>query len=163
MDPFRDHPSQGAQLCPRPWMTLPSIWITFLSDSVDLYTFSHWFLCRFLSIISVRKFPSNISDTCWPYANEFMSQVPPWVLGSGPSFCTVLAMCVHHFRHPLTLCVKIYSISMIIQSLKIMLLCGFHLYSRHSIWISTFVLLHLCVVYREFLWPIITRCGHMSW
>ena len=53
-----------------------------------------------------------------------MSQVPPWVLGSGLSFCSVLAMCAHHFRHPYTLCVKIYSISMIIQSLKIMLLCG---------------------------------------
>ena len=68
----------------------------------------------------------------------------PWVLGSGPSFCTVLAMCAHHFRCPYTLCVKIYNISMIIQSLKIMLLCGFHRHSRYSIWISTFVLLH-CV------------------
>ena len=68
--------------------------------------------------------------------------MPPWVLGSGPSFCTVLAMCAHHFRHPYTLSVKIYNISMIIQSLKIMLLCGFHWHSRYSIWISTFVLLH---------------------
>ena len=55
---------------------------------------------------------------------------------------TVLAMCVHHFRCPYTLCVKIYNISMIIQSLKIMLLCGFHWHSRYSIWISTFVLFH---------------------
>ena len=31
---------------------------------------------------------------------------------------------------------------MIIQSLKIMLLCGFHWHSRYSIWISTFVLMH---------------------
>ena len=73
-----------------------------------------------------------------------MSKAPPWVLGSGPSFCTVLAMCAHHFRHPYTLCVKIYNISMIIQSLKIILLCDFHWHSRYSIWISTFVLLH-CV------------------
>ena len=68
--------------------------------------------------------------------------MPPWVLDSGPSFCTVLAMCAHHFRCLYTLCVKIYNISMIIQSLKIMLLCGFHWHSRYSIWISTFVLLH---------------------
>ena len=33
---------------------------------------------------------------------------------------------------------------MVIQSLKIMLLCGLHWHSRYSIWISTFVLLH-CV------------------
>ena len=66
----------------------------------------------------------------------------PWVLDSGPSLCTMLAMCAHHFRCPYTLCVKIYNVSMIIQSLKIMLLCGFHWHSRYSIWISTFVLLH---------------------
>ena len=90
-----------------------------------------------------------MSATCWTYANEFndpstdwLSQAPPWVLDSGPSFCTVLAMCAHHFRCLYILCVKIYSISMVIQSLKIMLLCGFHWHSRYSIWISTFVLLH---------------------
>ena len=126
-------------------MTLPNIWITFLSDSVNLYTFSHWFLCRFLSKIwSFELFISTGVDTCWTYANEFMTQAPPWVLGSGPSFCTVLAMCACHFRPPYTLCVKIYNISMVIQSLKIMLLCGFHWHSRYSIWISPFVLLH-CV------------------
>ena len=69
---------------------------------------------------------------------------PRCFLDSGPSFCTVLAMYAHDFRCPYTLCVKIYSISKIIQSLKIMLLCGFHWHSRYSIWISTFVLLH-CV------------------
>ena len=68
--------------------------------------------------------------------------MPPWVLDNGPSFCTVLAICADHFRHPYTLCVKIDNISMIIQSLKIILLCGFHWHSRYSILISTFVLLH---------------------
>ena len=87
-------------------------------------------------------------STDWP------SQVPPWVLDSGPSFSSVLAMCAHHFRCPYTLCVKIYNISMVIQSLKIMLLCGFHWHSRYSIWISTFVLMHFRVVCREFLYPI---------
>ena len=109
-----------------------------------MYTFSHWFLCRnsFLKFGLLELLISAGVDTCWTYANEFMSQAPPWVLDSGPSFCTVLAMCAHHFRCPYTLCVKIYNISMIIQSLKIMLLCGFHWHSMYSIWISTFVLLH---------------------
>ena len=107
---------------------------------------SHWLLCNNLSKIwSFKLFNSTGVNTCWTYANEFMSRVPPRVLGSGPSFCTVLAMCAHHFRCPYTLCVKIYNISMIIQSLKIILLCGFHWHSRYSIWISTFVL--LCAVW----------------
>ena len=74
-------------------------------------------------------------------------------------------MCAHHFRCPYTLCVKICNISMTIQSLKIMLLCGFHWYSRYSIWISTFVLLH-CM---WFTWsscgqqlPSVVRC-HDNW
>ena len=130
-------------------MTLPSILITFLSASVDLYTFSHWFLCRFLPIISVSKVSLQwIWHLLNIYANEFITNslisCPrcPLSPGSGYSFCTVLAICAHHFRHPYTLCVKMYNISMIIQSLKNMLLCGFHWHSRYTIWISTFVLLH---------------------
>ena len=152
MDPFRDHTSQACcslfnrhSAVSKALNDITQYMDHILSDSVDLYTFSHWSLWRNLfKIWSFELFISTGDDTCWTYANEFMSQVPPWVLGSGPSFCTVLAMCSHHFRCPYTLCVKIYSISMIIQSLKIMLLCGFHWHSRYSIWISTFVLLH-CV------------------
>ena len=66
--------------------------------------------------------------------------MPPLVLGSWYSFYTVLVMCAHHFRHPYTLCIKIYNISMIIQSLKIMPMCGFYWHSRYNMWISTFIL-----------------------
>ena len=66
-----------------------------------------------------RKFPSIASDTCWTYANEFNTDLSDWMLpapllllGSGPSFCTVLAMCAHLFRCPYTLCVQISNISM---------------------------------------------------
>ena len=62
-----------------------------------------------------------------------------WTVGLHSVLCW---QCVYHFRYPYTLCVKIYNISIIIQSLKIMLLCGFHWHSRYIIWISTFVLLH---------------------
>ena len=66
-----------------------------------------------------QKFPSIASDTCWTYANEFNTDLSDWMLpvpllllGSGPSFCTVLAMCAHLFRCPYTLCVQISNISM---------------------------------------------------
>ena len=66
-----------------------------------------------------QKFPSIASDTCWTYANEFNTDLSDWMLpvpllllGSGPSFYTVLAMCTHLFRQPYTLCVQISNISM---------------------------------------------------
>ena len=75
-----------------------------------------------------RKFPSIASDICWTYANEFNTDLSDWMLpapllllGSGPSFCTVLAMCAHLFRCPYTLCVQISNISMWNNSMKIML------------------------------------------
>ena len=138
------------------WLALPSIWTTFLRDSVDLYTFSHWLLCNNLSKIwSFELFISAEVDTCWTYANEFMSQAPHWVLGSGPSFCTVLAMCAHHFRRPYTLCVKIYNISMVIQSLKIMLLCGFH---WHSSSVEASSPLKVLSFFMNFLWTLMSFC-----
>ena len=113
-----------------------------------------------------RKFPSIASDTCWTYANEFNTDLSDWMLpvpllllGSGPSFCTVLAMCAHLFRCPYTLCVQIYNISMWNNSMKIMLICGLHWHSRYSIVDFYIVLLHFRVVYRDLLWPTSTKCG----
>ena len=112
-----------------------------------------------------RKFPSIASDTCWTYANEFNTDLSDWMipvpfllLGSGPAFCTVLAMCAHLFRRPYTLCVQIYNISMWNNSMKIMLICGLHWHSRYSIVDFYIVLMHFRVVYREFLWPICNDC-----
>ena len=95
--------------------------------------------------------------------SDWLFQVPPWVLGSGHSFCTVLAMCVHHSRCPYTFCVKIYNISMIILLLKIILLCGFHWHSRCSILDFYIYFMHFHVVYREFLYPISTKCDQIQW
>ena len=64
-----------------------------------------------------------------------------WTVGLHSALCW---QCVHIISGAHIHSVKIYSISMIIQSLKIMLLCSFHWHSSYSIWISTFVLLH-CV------------------
>ena len=116
--------------------------------------------------LGFRKFPSIASDTCWTYANEFntdlsywMLPVPSLLLGSGPSFYTVLAMCAHLFRCPYTLCVQIYNISMLNKLMKIMLICGLHWHSRYSIVDFYIVLLHFRVVCRDLLWPTSTKCG----
>ena len=113
-----------------------------------------------------RKFPSIASDTCWTYANEFNTDLSDWMLpapllllGSGQSFCTVLAMCAHLFRHPYTLCVQISNISMWTTLMKMMLICGLHWHSRYSIVDFYIVLLHFRVVYRDLLWPTSTKCG----
>ena len=90
------------------------------------------------------------------------SRCPPWVLGSGSIFCTVLPMCTYHFRHPYTFCVKIYNILTSYYTLKIMLLCGFYWHSRYSIWDFHIYFMHFCMVYREFLYPISTKCDQIS-
>ena len=117
------------------------------------------------NILGNQKFPSIASDTCWTYANEFNTDLSDWMLpapllllGSGPSFCTVLAMCAHLFRCPYTLCVQICNISMWYNSMKIMLICGLHWHSRYSIVDFYIVLLHFRVVYRDLLWPTSTKC-----
>ena len=113
------------------WLTSPSIWITFLK-------------------VSANEFNTDLSD--------WMLPAPLLLLGSGPSFCTVLAMCAHLFRCPYTLCVQISNISMWNNSMKIMLICGLHLHSRYSIVDFYIVLLHFRVVYRDLLWPTSTKC-----
>ena len=112
------------------------------------------------NILGNQKFPSIASDTCWTYANEFNTDLSDWMLsvpllllGSGSSFCTVLAMCAHLFRCPYTLCVQIYNISMWYNSMKIMLICGLHWHSRYSIMDFYIVLLHFHVFCRDLLWP----------
>ena len=94
---------------------------------------------------------------------DWLSKAPPWVLGSGHSFCTVLTMCAHHFRCPYALCVQIYNTSVSYYTLKIMLLCGFHWHSRCSIWDFYIYFMHFQVVYREFLYPISTKCDQIQW
>ena len=136
--------------------------IKFFRLVCDLCTFLWW---NWTNKLGNWKFPSIASDTCWTYANEFNTDLSDWMLpapllllGSGPSFCTVLAMCAHLFRHPYTLCVQISNISMWNNSMKIMLICGLHWHSRYSIVDFYIVLLHFRVAYRDLLWPTSTKC-----
>ena len=82
-----------------------------------------------------------------------------WAVGLHSVLCW---QCVH-----IILGTHIHSVSkfIIFQSLKIMLLCGFHWHSRYSIWISTFVLLH-CVWFKGSSCgqqlPSVVRC-HYHW
>ena len=135
-----------------------------LVDTLNAFLWWNW-----TNILGNRKFPSIACDTCWTYANEFNTDLSDWMLpapllllGSGPSFCTVLAMCAHLFRCPYTLYVQIYNISMWCNWMKIMLICGLHWHSRYSIVDFYIVLMHFRVVYRDLLWPTSTKCDQDS-
>ena len=102
--------------------------------------------CSFSDSLTLVEHMQNISSQifligCSRHPLESWAVVPQSVL------CW---QCVH-----IILGANIHSVLkfIIIQSLKIMFLCGFHWHSRYSIWISTFVLLH-CV------WFSGSSCNH---
>ena len=83
------------------------------------------------------------------------SQRPPcsWGLGHHSVLCW---QCVHtslgiHIHYVFKL--------VILQAMKIMLICGLHWHSRYSIVDFYIVLMHFRVVYRDLLWPTSTKCG----
>ena len=86
-----------------------------------------------------------------------MLPAPLLLLGSGPSFCTVLAMCAHLFRRPYTLCSNLQYFN-VIQLNEDNAICGLHWHSRYSIVDFYIVLLHFRMAYRDLLWPTSTKC-----
>ena len=104
--------------------------------------------------------PSKWNDTCWTYVNEFTPDFSDWLAYHTllvPWFWAFSWLCASNvctpFRCSYASYAKFYNICSFQYHRKIMLLCGFDWYSRYSIWISTFVLMHT-------VWFPGSSCGH---